>query len=208
MPKITENAKNHRKCQKPPKMSKITKNAKILPKMPKITKNTKNHQKCQKSPKIPKITENAKNHQKCQKSPKMQKNYQKCHKITENAKKTPKLPKTPKMPTKQKNATNHKKCPKSPKINLLECPIPALSSVLVSQKIRITSPLPVFLKHGQMDFSKASNSISHQLTLIFPENCQIFLAGSGGLGGLPAWVSRPERPKGAKDEVGARRAPN
>ena len=65
-------------------------------------------------------------------------------------------------------------------INLLECPIPALSSVLVSQKIRITSPLPVFLKHGQMDFSKASNSISHQLTLIFPENCQIFLGGLGG----------------------------
>ena len=75
---------------------------------------------------------------------------------------------------------------------LLECPIPALSSVLVSQKIRITSPLPVFLKHGQMDFSKASNSISHQLTLIFPENCQIFLGGSGGFGwlvGLGGWVT-------------------
>ena len=28
------------------------------------------------------------------------------------------------------------------------------------------------------------------------------------VGGLPAWVSRPERPKGAKDEVKARRAPN
>ena len=26
------------------------------------------------------------------------------------------------------------------------------------------------------------------------------------VGGLPAYVSRPERPKGAKDEVGARRA--
>ena len=137
--------------------------------MPKITKNTKNHQKCQKSPKMSKITKNAKNHQKC-------KNF------TENATKSPKMPKN------KKNATNHQKCPKSPKINLLECPIPALSSVLVSQKIRITSPLPVFLKHGQMDFSKASNSISHQLTLIFPENCQIFLGGSGGLVGLGGWV--------------------
>ena len=42
-----------------------------------------------------------------------------------------------------------------------------------------------------MDFSKASNSISHQLTLIFPESCQIFLGGSGGLGwlvGLGGWV--------------------
>ena len=102
----------------------------------------------------------------------MPKKHTKNAKNTENAKKS-------------KNATNHQKCPKSPKINLLECPIPALSSVLVSQKIRITSPLPVFLKHGQMDFSKASNSISHQLTLIFPENCQIFLGGLVGLGG---WV--------------------
>ena len=76
-----------------------------------------------------------------------------------------------------------------------------------------------------MDFSKASNSISHHLTSILPENCQIFgwvglvgLIGRlgrvgrvglvGGVGGLPEWVSRPERPKGAKDEVQARRAPN
>ena len=51
-------------------------------------------------------------------------------------------------------------------IKLLECPIPPLSSS--SQKIRITSPLAVFLKLGQMDFSKASNSISHHLTSIFP----------------------------------------
>ena len=52
-----------------------------------------------------------------------------------------------------------------------------------------------------MDFSKASNSISHHLTSIFPENL-------GWVGRVkPAWVSRPERPKGAKDEVGARRAP-
>ena len=41
-----------------------------------------------------------------------------------------------------------------------------------------------------------------------------FLRGLGGSGwpvrwvGLPAWVSRPEHPKGAKDEVRARRAPN
>ena len=75
--------------------------------------------------------------------------------------------------------------------------------------------LHIFLKHGQMDFFKSSNSISHHLTSIFPENCQIFWVGSvghlgyvGWVDGLPAWVSRPERPKGAKDEVGARRAPN
>ena len=87
----------------------------------------------------------------------------------------------------------------------------------LSQKIRITSPVAVFLKHGQMDLSKASNSISHHLTSIFPENCQIFWVGwVGGVGqvghvgwvdGLPAWVSRPERPKGPELEVGARTAP-
>ena len=68
-------------------------------------------------------------------------------------------------------------------IKLLECPIPALSSS--SQKIQITSVLAVFLKLGQMDFSKASNSISHHLTPIFPENCQICWVGRvGGLVGL------------------------
>ena len=40
-----------------------------------------------------------------------------------------------------------------------------------------------------MDFSEASNSISHHLTSIFPENGQIFfgvgqVGWSGGLGGL------------------------
>ena len=55
----------------------------------------------------------------------------------------------------------------------------------LSQKIRITSVLAVFLKLGQMDFSKASNSISHHLTSIFPENCQIcWVGGLVGLGGL------------------------
>ena len=37
-------------------------------------------------------------------------------------------------------------------------------------KIRITSPLTVFLKHGQLDFFKASVSISEYLTLIFAKN--------------------------------------
>ena len=76
-------------------------------------------------------------------------------------------------------------------IKLLECPIPAPPPLSSSQKIRITSVLAVFLKLGQMDFSKASNSISHHLTSIFPENCQICwvgrvggLVGLGGLGGL------------------------
>ena len=84
--------------------------------------------------------------------------------------------------------------------------MPYSSSVCpLSQKIRITSLLTVFLKHGQMDLSKASNSIFHHLTSIFPEK---WVGGLVGLGGSPAWVSRPERPKGAKDDVGARRAPN
>ena len=59
---------------------------------------------------------------------------------------------------------------------LLEYPIPlsVLCPPLSVTKIRITSVLAVFLKLGQMDFSKASNSISHHLTLVFPENCRIF----------------------------------
>ena len=36
-----------------------------------------------------------------------------------------------------------------------------------------TSPVTVFLKHGQLDLSKASDSISHQLTSIFSEDFQI-----------------------------------
>ena len=63
-------------------------------------------------------------------------------------------------------------------------------SVLVSQKIWFTSLLAVFLKHGQMDFSKASNSISHHLSSIFPENCQIF--GWVGWVGLVGQVGRVE----------------
>ena len=52
------------------------------------------------------------------------------------------------------------------------------SSILcLSQKIRITTVLAVFLKLGQMDFSKASNSISRHLTSIFPENRQICWVG-------------------------------
>ena len=47
--------------------------------------------------------------------------------------------------------------------------MPFSSSVLVSQIIRFTSLLTVFLKLGQMDFSKASNSISHHPTSIFPK---------------------------------------
>ena len=36
----------------------------------------------------------------------------------------------------------------------------AIPPLLVSQKIRVTSPLTVFLKYGQLDLSKASDSIS------------------------------------------------
>ena len=91
-------------------------------------------------------------------------------------------------------------------IKLLECPIPPPPPLSVSQKIRVTSLLAVFHKHGHMDFSKTSNSISHHLTSIFPENCQICWVGRvGGLGylrgsrGLSArrarrTKSRPEGP--------------
>ena len=41
MPKITKSTKNHQKCKKSLKMSKIVKNAEISKKMPKITKNVK-----------------------------------------------------------------------------------------------------------------------------------------------------------------------
>merc|ERR1711989_96662 len=65
MPKITDYAKNHRECQKLPKMPKITKNANFLPKMPqnhrkcqKIHRKCQKIKKCNKSPKMPKITEN------------------------------------------------------------------------------------------------------------------------------------------------------
>ena len=35
--------------------------------------------------------------------------------------------------------------------------------------LRVTSPLTVFLKYGQLDFSKAFDSISDHLISIFPE---------------------------------------
>ena len=56
---------------------------------------------------------------------------------------------------------------------LLECAIPPPAFPL-SQKIRMISPLTVFLKHFQLDFSKAYNIISDFLTSIFPENFWIF----------------------------------
>ena len=45
--------------------------------------------------------------------------------------------------------------------------------VSLDQNKLITSPVTVFLKHGQLDLSKASDSISHQLTSIFSEDFQI-----------------------------------
>ena len=53
-------------------------------------------------------------------------------------------------------------------IQLLECAIPPPSSLSVTQ-IRTLSPLLVFLKHGQLDFSKVFSSISDYLTSIFPD---------------------------------------
>ena len=46
-------------------------------------------------------------------------------------------------------------------------PAAALQSSPLPQKTWITFPLTVFLKHGQLDFSKASDSISDCPTLIF-----------------------------------------
>ena len=67
---------------------------------------------------------------------------------------------------------------------LTRIPYSSVPVLCLSQKIRITSVLAVFLKHGQTDFSRASNSISHHLTelqkradradqsvLIFPGRC-------------------------------------
>ena len=48
---------------------------------------------------------------------------------------------------------------------LLEGTAPAL--LLYVTKIQITSPLTVFLKHGQLDFFNASDSISDYLSSIF-----------------------------------------
>ena len=66
-----------------------------------------------------------------------------------------------------------------------------MSSVRVSEKIRITSPLTVFVKDGQMGFSKAYDSISEHMTF---ELSDFFAV-------LSAWVTRPERPKGTQDIV-------
>ena len=52
---------------------------------------------------------------------------------------------------------------------IFQYPIPPLSFLSVT-KIWTTFPLTVFLKHGQLDFYKASDSISDYLTLIFPSN--------------------------------------
>ena len=57
-------------------------------------------------------------------------------------------------------------------------------------KIRVTSPLQYFSKHDHLDLSKASDSISDNLTLILPENFEISV--------FSAWVTRPECPN---DEV-------
>ena len=52
---------------------------------------------------------------------------------------------------------------------IFQYPIPPLSFLSVT-KFWTTFPLTVFLKHGQLDFYKASSSISDYLTLIFPSN--------------------------------------
>ena len=54
------------------------------------------------------------------------------------------------------------------KYQLTRMPYSLSVLLCLSQKIRINSVLAVFLKLGQMDFSTASNCISHHLTSIFP----------------------------------------
>ena len=78
------------------------------------------------------------------------------------------------------------------------------------QPLEYTSLLNEFLKYGQLDFSKASGSISDHLTSIFPEN--VWMSRFFRI--FSMWVTRSEHPKSAKDkvkglqlEVGARRAP-
>ena len=51
-------------------------------------------------------------------------------------------------------------------------------------EIQITFPLTIFLKHGQLDFSKAFDSISDYLTVIFLGHFVLLLLLSGrGAGG-------------------------
>ena len=53
-----------------------------------------------------------------------------------------------------------------------------------------------------MDLSKASNSISHHLSSIFPENCQIFgWVGWVGLVGQLGWVGRVGQSDGSSGWV-------
>ena len=74
-------------------------------------------------------------------------------------------------------------------IRLLDYAIPPPPAPL-SQKFRVHFSLTVFLKYDQLDVFKASDSISDYLTLIFPIFSDIF-----------AWVTQPECPKDAQDEV-------
>ena len=63
--------------------------------------------------------------------------------------------------------------------------------------LRVTSPLTVFLKYGQLDFSKAFDSISDHLISIFPE----IFGFSEYFRIWLTWVTRSEHPKSAKDKV-------
>ena len=77
--------------------------------------------------------------------------------------------------------------------------MPNSSSVLSPlsvTKIRVIFSLTVFLKHGQMDLSKACNSISHHPTLIFPD----FL---GGADGSVRWVDQVGRSGGSDGSGGS-----
>ena len=75
-------------------------------------------------------------------------------------------------------------------IQLIECAIPLSVLVCLSQKIQKTFPQNEFLKHGQLDLSKDSDSISDYRTSTFPENFWI----SWNI----VWVTWPERPKEEK----------
>ena len=90
-------------------------------------------------------------------------------------------------------------------IQLLECAIPLSVLVCVSQKIRVTSPLSVFLKQDQLDFSKASDNIFDHLTSIFPETFgfpgKIHMCGPHSLSGQSRSAGRPARSRGPESPL-------
>jgi len=85
-------------------------------------------------------------------------------------------------------------------INLLEYAIHTPLLSLCHKKYGSLLLFTVFLRYGQMNFSKASDSISQHLTLIFPNNFWIFwwLGGAGHTAWLSTRRARRKKSRGPK----------